>query len=220
MRVYHFICSKYGLENIKRKRLKISRLDDLNDPFELLSLELSDGRLRDAFLRIKELLNVTRGILCFSEDWHNPVMWSHYAEKHKGLCLEFEISDELLAKITYSQSRLKRELKDLFDSQSNVQESAMNRILTTKFAHWKYERERRFFMGLDTADSDGHYYADFSEQIKLVGIIVGPRSSVTRTELNDVLEFAQIKDSVKSFKSRLAFKSFRVVKNRDQSLWQ
>ena len=220
MRAYHFICAKYGLEDIKHKRLKISRLEDLNDPFELLSLELSEKPLRDAFLKVKEQLNKTRGILCFSEDWHNPVMWSHYAEKHKGLCLEFEISNELLAKINYSQIRLKKEMEGLFHSQSDVQESAMDRILTTKFAHWKYERERRIFVGLDMADSDGHYYADFSEQLKLVGVIAGPRSTISRKDLNDVLELAQIKSSVKSFKSRLAFRSFRVVKNQNQSLWQ
>lgn len=220
MLAYHFISSKYGLENIKHKRLKISRLEDLNDPFELLSLELSEKQLREAFVRVKEQLNRTRGILCFSEDWHNPVMWSHYAEKHKGLCLEFEISNELLAKINYSQSRLKKEMEGLFHSQSDVRESAMDRILTTKFAHWKYERERRVFAGLDSIDNDGYYYADFSEQLKLVGVIVGPRSTVSREELNNALDLAQIRSSVKSFKSRLAFKSFRVVKNQNQSLWQ
>ena len=220
MRVYHYICSKYGLENIRRKRLKISRLEDLNDPFELLSLELSDKRVRDTFVENKEQLNKGRGILCFSEVWGNPVMWSHYAEKHKGLCLEFEIPDDLLAKITYSRDRLKREVSELFNSNPTFQESAMNRILTTKFSHWKYERERRVFAGLDTPDSDGNFYADFSEQLKLTGVIVGPRSSVSRSEMNDALKFAQITDPIKSFKARLAFKSFRVVKNKDQSLWQ
>ena len=220
MRAYHFIPSKYGIENIRRKRLKISRLDDLNDPFELLSLNLPNKKLRTIFLKIKTGLNATSGILCFSEDWRSPVMWSHYAEKHKGLCLEFEIPDEFMAKINYSQSRLKRELKEIFDEKSVTKELAMSRILTTKFAHWKYEQERRMFVGLDTPDNDGLYFFDFSEQLKLTGIIVGPRSSVSRKEINDAIEFAEIKNPISTFKSRLAFSSFHVVKNQNQSLWQ
>ena len=26
------------------------------------------------------------GMLCFSKGWHNPVQWSHYTDKHKGIC--------------------------------------------------------------------------------------------------------------------------------------
>jgi len=30
------------------------------------------------------------GVACFSEDFDNILMWSHYADGHKGLCLEFD----------------------------------------------------------------------------------------------------------------------------------
>jgi Protein of unknown function (DUF2971) len=219
MRVYHFINSKYGLENIRRKRLKISMLHDLNDPFELLALELSDRKIRNTFLNIKDKLHTNRGVLCFSENWSNPVMWSHYAEKHHGLCLEFEVSQDLLAKVEYSSSRLSGELNDLLSGNATRKELAMTRILSTKFSHWKYEAEWRIFAGFDTPDVRGNYFIDFSDQLKLVGVIVGPRSKVSRDELRRAFKFAKLNPAPTAFKSRLAFKSFRVVKQRAESLW-
>lgn len=40
MRVYHFIKLEHGLDSLRDKRLKISLIDKLNDPFELLALKL------------------------------------------------------------------------------------------------------------------------------------------------------------------------------------
>jgi hypothetical protein len=219
LRVYHFLNSKYGLENVRRKRLKIARLDDLNDPFELLSPELSDSKLRVAFESVKTQLSKNRGILCFSESWQNPVMWSHYADKHKGVCLEFEVPEELLAKINYSQSRLRHEIRSLLNSNSESSESAMTLVLTTKFSHWRYERERRIFVGLEDIDKDGNYFADFSEKLKLKRIIVGPRSQITRAKINESIRLAKFTHEIGCFKARLAFKSFRVVRNRNERLW-
>jgi hypothetical protein len=36
MRLYHFIRERFGLEAIRDSRLKISRINELNDPFEFL----------------------------------------------------------------------------------------------------------------------------------------------------------------------------------------
>ena len=36
LRVYHFVGPEYGLDDIRRRRLKIATIADLNDPFELL----------------------------------------------------------------------------------------------------------------------------------------------------------------------------------------
>ena len=219
MRVYHFINSKYGLQNIRHKRLKISQLHDLNDPFELFALELYDQKIRTAFLNIKDELHKNRGVICFTENWSNPVMWSHYADKHYGLCLEFEVPQGLLAKVEYIPSRLKNQLNDLLASDANQKEAAMTRILSTKFLHWKYEAEWRVFASFDTPDKKGNYFIDFSDQLKLVGVIVGPRSKVSRSDLSRAFKLAKINPIPTVFKSRLAFRSFRVVKQSDESLW-
>lgn len=77
MRVYHFLNSKWGIEAIKKRRLKVSRIDDLNDPFELLSPELSDETFRKALPKVKKAISDFQGLHCFSKRWTNPVLWSH-----------------------------------------------------------------------------------------------------------------------------------------------
>ena len=41
----------------------------------------------------------------FYQFWHNPVQWTHYADRHKGLCLGFYVPDEYLVKINYCSTR-------------------------------------------------------------------------------------------------------------------
>ena len=40
MLVYHLLPEKFALGNLRLRRLKVARLDDMNDPFELLGATL------------------------------------------------------------------------------------------------------------------------------------------------------------------------------------
>ena len=87
MRVYHFINAKFGLQAIRRRRLKIARISELNDPFEFLQVASKNPKTRARYQYVKRALSEYMGLLCFSENWRNPVQWSHYAESHRGICL-------------------------------------------------------------------------------------------------------------------------------------
>lgn len=123
MLVYHFLDSHYGLENIGNRHLKISRIMELNDPFEFLSVDLTDRECRRALKKTKKELSKTKGILCFSKTWKNPVLWGHYADKHKGICLGFEVDNSILGKVNYVDSR--PPCPDVFD------DNFMKRLLFT-----------------------------------------------------------------------------------------
>src|SRR5882724_8377120 len=101
MRVFHFVNEEHGLEDVRKRRLKVATLKDLNDPFELFGVRLADEALRRAFRIMKDELGAKHGLLCFSRSWHNPVLWSHYAAKHTGVCLGFDVPDELLGSVSY-----------------------------------------------------------------------------------------------------------------------
>ena len=108
MRLYHFINAQYGLEDLRKQRLKIALIMELNDPFEFLGVDLSNSEFRQIMEGLKAYLSEIYGILCFSKSWDNPVQWSHYADGHKGLCLGFDIPDDLglLTKVKYAGKRL------------------------------------------------------------------------------------------------------------------
>ena len=66
---------------IQNRRLKIARINELNDPFEFLGWNLKNAQTRANLRTWKEERNAEFGILCFSKHWSNPLLWGHYAEK-------------------------------------------------------------------------------------------------------------------------------------------
>ena len=217
MRVFHFVNAEYGLEDLRRRRLKIATLNELNDPFELFGVSLAKEALRRAFKAMKDQLSVNRGLLCFSRDWHNPVQWSHYADKHRGLCLGFDVPDEHLGNVTYSRKRLVVEVERLLEFREQDLET-VQRFLFTKYAHWRYENEVRSFVTLEDRDQDKQlYFADFSEKLKLAQVIVGSESSLARNSIREAL--GDLDAGVETFKVRLAFKTFRIVRQQNVKQW-
>jgi hypothetical protein len=43
------------------------------------------------FQVIVDWLNQSKGVLCFSQDWHNAMLRSHYGDKHNGMCIGFRL---------------------------------------------------------------------------------------------------------------------------------
>ena len=211
MRVYHFVKEKYGLINLEKRRLKVSIIMELNDPFEFLGAELSDRTFRRAMKETKKSLSKTKGILCFSKNWTNPVQWSHYAEKHKGVCFGFDFPDHLLSEVDYVKERL-------IHNGAAIDEELMLMYLTTKFDHWEYEQEYRSFVELDEKNEDGNYYVDFSKNLQLKEIIIGCNSKITRSDINNVYSISS--PEVEIFKSRAGFKNFEIVRNQNDKLWK
>lgn len=205
MRVYHFVNEEFGLKDLKEKRLKIARIMELNDPFEFLGVELSNPKLRRAMKATKKQLSKTRGLLCFSKDWNNPVQWSHYANNHKGVCLGFDFPKKYLTKVDYVEKRLSHN--------GIIDEVLMIKFLTTKFIHWSYEQEYRSFLDLEE-EENGLYYANFSKKLKLKQVIVGAHSTITRAQIDAV-----VGKEIEVFKARVAFRSFKIVRNKNENLW-
>lgn len=217
MRVFHFVPTEFGLEDIRRRRLKIATFYELNDPFELIGVNLADESLRHSFGVMKDTLALNRGLLCFSRDWHNPVQWSHYAAKHTGMCLGFDIPDEHLGQVSYSRKRLVVSAES-FRNHQELNREALAKFLFTKYSHWRYENEVRAFVTLEEKDQENSFYfANFSEKLRLTTVILGAKSVVTRETLRDAL--GELSAGVEMFKTRLAFNTFRVVRQRNPKLW-
>jgi hypothetical protein len=216
MRVYHFLNRQFGLEDIRRHRLKIATLNDLNDPFEMMAMSLRDPELRQAFRATKAQMTKRAGLLCFSRSWRNPVQWSHYAERHQGLCLGFDVPDGKVSRVTYSRKRLPvdRALLEGPDA-----EAFMRTVVSTKFSHWRYENEIRLFVALDDRDAEtGLWFREFDADLALREVIVGAACDVSRRELADAL--GDLNGSVTKRKARLSFRRFAVVNQMRAELWK
>ena len=104
-----------------------SYLQMVGCPFEFTAVDLSDHDFRLGVEQWKRDLSKDIGILCFSKYWYNPVQWTHYADRHKGLCLGFDVPDEYLVKINYCSNRQSAEdfLADL-DALQHKHQSEMD----------------------------------------------------------------------------------------------
>src|SRR2546425_268969 len=69
MKAYYFTTAHWGIDDVLRKRIKVSQLLDLNDPFELLGPELSTETLQIAFSRSLSEWNELFGIICLCTDF-------------------------------------------------------------------------------------------------------------------------------------------------------
>jgi hypothetical protein len=218
MRLYKFTTEQFGLEAIRDSRIKISRINELNDPFELSVLKL-DRVGRRVMRNVKNAISESTGMISMSTDWQSPLLWSHYADSHKGICLGFDVPDtEVFQIVTYHPSRLTLQeigAKTLLD----LKEKDAKHVLYTKFDAWTYESEYRAFVELDEADPvSGLYFLPFSEKLVLAQVILGERSQVTRAKLDKVLGSSA--EKIQKFKSRAGFTKFEVVENRRRTAWK
>lgn len=209
MKVFHFLPAKFALEAIARQRLKVARFKDLNDPFELFAAELSNGSRRRALRDIKRRMDAEIGLLCFSKDWRNPLLWSHYADKHNGLALEFEVSEKNLREVIYHPERLSDIQDEL--TRTKIKEEDVYRLLTTKYNGWDYEEEVRTFVPLSDCISEKKmHFFPFDEEHELKGVVHGALCQVPVREIARILPSGR---QLTVTKARLAFKTFSIVRN-------
>lgn len=165
--------NKYLIESLVNPSLYFARPDTLNDPFDCRL------NLKQIFKRIESFATFTIeqkqffsafeqkffddwesklntiGVYSFSSDMNGTLMWSHYADDHKGVCLGYKLpirefmSDESFQfigadKVTYSSEQM----WDLFNkTPMNVTDFVNELIkiyLTTKGEAWKHEREKNY----------------------------------------------------------------------------
>jgi hypothetical protein len=216
MRAYKFLDQHFGLKNLYERRLKQSRLHDLNDPFDFLSCDLTEERFRSAITATLADLGERFGITCFSAAWRDPVIWAHYSDKHRGLCLGFELpartsepDKDITAPVTYI-SELVKSPSDFLALDDAVKVAFVRDLLFTKYKNWAYEEEIRMWNTLQNKDGQ-HYFLEFDETIRLVEIIVGLTCPVTSRTLARAL--GRHAKEVKFTKARRAYNKFEMVED-------
>jgi Protein of unknown function (DUF2971) len=116
-----------------------------------LIAEIGQERYRKLLEQFLALLKKSYKICSFSERNDSLLMWSHYADSHKGFCIEYDISvlpygdhrSRFMFPVVYSP--------EIFDATSNLRYKESNNfnnlryILSamTKSTDWSYEKEWR-----------------------------------------------------------------------------
>jgi len=213
MRLYYMTSTKWAEVILKERRLKLSRFYESNDPFELMLIDNRPQHTRAVSKRIAEYYNKNIGMICFGANWSSPVMWAHYADKHAGLCLGFEVEDALLTKVAYTDEKITVPFgKHL--PRFGLSADLLTKLVSTKETDWSYEREYRIMGRLLTQDPrTGLYYMDFGPQIQLRDVIIGHRCAWTLAHVRSLL--SDVVASVRICKARPAFGRFEMVEQHN-----
>jgi hypothetical protein len=188
-RVYKFTSARHAISNVSDRRLKLSTIDDLNDPFDLASLDTTEPHVTQARDALVIHFRQNFGLLCFSRNWDNLLLWSHYGASHTGVCLGFDIPDDD-PKNRYGTDVLYQPNLIQIRHPDDVNFDLAERLFRTKHESWSYEQEVRLFLKLnDLPDSKGLLWANFGPGLELKEIIAGVQCSPDDLKaLGDVLK--------------------------------
>ncbi len=115
-------------------------------------LKSNDKYLHNMADGIVSHITATNRICCFSSKQNNLLMWAHYADSHKGICLEFDTLKDL---DTFSSTVPVQYVKKYpYLSIINNFEAIISRCILTKSKEWKYENEYRVIENLTPSERD------------------------------------------------------------------
>ena len=161
------------------------------------------GELKDFTQKFYKQSIDKYGICSLSADPHNPLMWAHYADSHRGICLEFDTSVQhspfsLADKVIYQDEPPKF---DLIGDDENLTEM-WHALLATKGLPWSYEQEWRVI------DRNGVGLRKFHSQC-LTAIVIGALCSDTQKKR--IIEIVRTRNSaLKIYHARLSDRHYRV----------
>ena len=129
------------------------------------------------------------GIFSLSEVNSDILMWSHYADSHRGICLEFsemDVGDYHKVKYVKSVPRFNPLSEFRRDDETG---SPVEQVVLSKWKHWKYEKEWRILsFDRDRPDATGPGRYGYDPQ-QLTGVILG--SQISEDDRDDVLRWCR-----------------------------
>jgi len=170
---------KRDLQSLKNDTFWASNTKQLNDPYEgfisIKDYQQQLNNLKNIFSQhrtnltlieqslknIIDMKDTKLGILSLSKRYDDELLWAHYANSHKGFCIEYDL-DRLLSKqnpkhrffdIQYSDKIPNLDFSQLLGQ--NDPDILIKKMLGYKSQRWEYEQELRIItenQGINTYD--------------------------------------------------------------------
>lgn len=133
---FEYLVSNLGWSRSKA-RLEAARLFDSMSNQELDAWEKERGR---EFLAARNRI----GVFCLSAVDDDVLMWSHYADCHRGICLEFRLAHTAHVDFFAGATRVRyQEDLPVVNPYEMDRLEMMRACLLTKSSRWAYEQEWR-----------------------------------------------------------------------------
>ncbi|MGO2117323.1 MAG: tetratricopeptide repeat protein [Fusobacterium sp.] len=175
------------LVSLNERKLRKGNPYLFNDPFDPYYKEPSNKK---SFELIKDDLKKIR-ISCFSENKDSLLMWAHYGEQHKGVCIEYINLRERIEKdkftcfekVIYEKIKTHKETEEkngLLIDKIKIDEELLtiNEMCLRKHEDWKYEDEWRI-INLEKENTNELYF----DNMEISKIFFGMKCDVSNIRL-------------------------------------
>ena len=162
--------------------------------------ELKEKFTNEIIQKVKDARNNAL-ISCFSKRFDSILMWSHYGNKHKGICIEFDRPEKDFIDVMYSIKRCKFDLEDttrrvlgymLSNEEVDVNDKGLIRCISKPFIvkslDWQYEEEIRCIL---SPNSEGVIVGDelnlYTMPTRITKIYIGCKVDTKSNEYEELL---------------------------------
>jgi hypothetical protein len=138
--------SKDEIFEFLRRRIPVAFADSLIEKAKKDSnnfLPILESMLPQIAKDVLDKANKKVKICCFSKKNNNILMWAHYADSHKGICLEFDYQQDVLvfSELIPMQYKTNYLQYNIFGDREEI----CKKLVSHKSIDWKYEDEYRVF---------------------------------------------------------------------------
>lgn len=169
------------------------------------TVEKGKTKFNDEISKVVNEIKKSLLVCCYSKRNDSILMWSHYAESHKGICIEFNpYDDNDFKEVSYSKKRIKFDMKNItsivlaydylgekVNPKNKIVMKSIMKSFLTKSEDWKYEEEVRSIYS--TNDNSGRVTFENNKYLvnpgDIVAIYVGCKMS--KENENKVRELAK-----------------------------
>ena len=170
-------CKAKGEDYLRLKRhlqnheMSLSSPSTFNNPFDC-HMAFPGASRQDLATRSRDIVDTIWRVGSLAESPCNRLMWSHYADNHRGLCIEYDFSafdpfsaGVIFAPVIYSPKRPQVPEKLLNDVAIDQLDRQDYRFLTstlfTKDSVWQYESEWRIVKGVYVGTQASSLHIEF-----------------------------------------------------------
>ena len=183
--LYKYVSLERVPDILDNHRLYLSDGNNFNGPFEITVTDKKNHRIR----HIEGL-----HILSLTNSFRNKLIWSHYTDSHKGVCITVKVPNNVVYPICYSTKRIYEDsdIDNIISSSTKITKKCVEKdfsllskdkkIAYIKDKKWMYEKEYRVVF--DKSDEEGLIYHDgkWFMSVKITNIYLGANFNRNKAE--------------------------------------
>lgn len=115
------------------------------DKLANISKDTTTEDFRNVLIQWTDEIISSMGVKCFTKRWNNILLWAHYGNSHKGVCVGVYKPEHLIKRWHYNVGHFNIKYVQRKEIKANINSlrQLIIKFMTMKFQDWEYEEESR-----------------------------------------------------------------------------